>query len=66
MVLDTLKKVCPKTDVGKGVYDADYEALELLLPLAAKIVYHTAIRLRRDLYAPLRPRLPTTRGGAVW
>ena len=46
-MIDTLKKIRPKTDVRKGVYDADYEALEPLLPLAADfgiavvIVHHT-------------------------
>ena len=33
VVVVTLKKGCPKTDVGKGIYDADYEALKLLPPL---------------------------------
>ena len=47
VVVDTLKKVRPQTDVRKGVYDADYEALEPLLPLAAEfgvavvVVHHT-------------------------
>jgi hypothetical protein len=46
-VIDTLKKIRPKADVRKGVYDADYEALEPLLPLAAEfgvavvVVHHT-------------------------
>jgi hypothetical protein len=47
VVVDTLKKISPKADVRKGVYDADYEALEPLLPLAAEfgvavvVVHHT-------------------------
>ena len=47
VVIDTLKKIRPKADVRKGVYDADYEALEPLLPLAAEfgiavvVVHHT-------------------------
>ena len=47
VVVDTLKKVRPKADVRKGLYDADYEALEPLLPLAAEfgvavvVVHHT-------------------------
>jgi len=47
VVVDTLKKVRPKTDLRKGVYDADYEALEPLLPLTAEfgvavvVVHHT-------------------------
>lgn len=47
MVVDTLKKVRPKADVRKGLYDADYEALEPLLPLAAEfdvavvVMHHT-------------------------
>jgi hypothetical protein len=47
VVIDTLKKVRPRTDVRKGIYDADYEALEPLLPLAAEfgvavvVVHHT-------------------------
>jgi len=36
VVADTLKKVGLKTDVRKGVYEADYESLEPLLPLAAE------------------------------
>ena len=36
VVIDTLKMVRPKTTGKRGVYDDDYEALEPLLPLAAK------------------------------
>lgn len=47
VVVDTLKKIRPRADLRKGVYDADYEALEPLLPLAAEfgvavvVVHHT-------------------------
>lgn len=36
VVIDTLKKVRPKTSGQRNVYDVDYEALEPLLPLAAQ------------------------------
>jgi len=47
VVVDTLKKVRPRTSGNRGVYDVDYEALEPLLPLAAAhnvaivVVHHT-------------------------
>jgi hypothetical protein len=47
VVVDTLKKVRPRTSGNRGVYDVDYEALEPLLPLAAEhsvaivVVHHT-------------------------
>ena len=47
IVVDTLKKIRPKTNPNRSVYDVDYEALEPLLPLAAKfgvaivVVHHT-------------------------
>lgn len=47
VVVDTLKKVRPRTFGNRGVYDVDYEALEPLLPLAAEhgvaivVVHHT-------------------------
>lgn len=47
VVVDTLKKVRPRASGNRGVYDVDYEALELLLPLAAEhdvaivVVHHT-------------------------
>src|SRR5215203_672216 len=47
VVVDTLKKVRPRASSNRGVYDVDYEALEPLLPLAAKhnvaivVVHHT-------------------------
>jgi hypothetical protein len=34
--IDTLKKIRPRERVNKSVYDLDYEALEPLLPIAAK------------------------------
>jgi hypothetical protein len=36
VVVDTLKKVRPRTNGQRGMYDVDYEALEPLLPLAAE------------------------------
>jgi DNA-binding transcriptional ArsR family regulator len=36
VVIDTLKKVRPQTNGQRSVYDADYEALEVLLPVAAE------------------------------
>lgn len=47
IVVDTLKKVRPRTSGMRSVYDLDYEALEPLLPVAAEhgvailIVHHT-------------------------
>lgn len=47
VVVDTLKKVRPRVGANKGIYDADYEALEPLLPLAAEfgvsilVLHHT-------------------------
>lgn len=47
VVVDTLKKIRPRTSGNRGVYDVDYEALEPLLPLAAEhnvavvVVHHT-------------------------
>jgi len=34
VVIDTLKKVRPRTNGQRGVYDVDYEALEPLIPIA--------------------------------
>jgi hypothetical protein len=45
--IDTLKMVRPRVSGNKGIYDADYEALEPLVPLAAEhrvaivVVHHT-------------------------
>ena len=45
--MDTLKKIRPKTNPNRSLYDVDYEALEPLLPLAAEfgvaivVVHHT-------------------------
>jgi AAA domain len=36
VVIDTLKKIRPRTGGNRSVYDLDYEALEPLLPLAAE------------------------------
>ena len=36
VVIDTLKKVRPRGNGNKNIYDVDYEALEPLLPLAAE------------------------------
>lgn len=36
VVVDTLKKIRPRTSGNRAVYDVDYEALEPLLPLAAE------------------------------
>jgi hypothetical protein len=47
VVIDTLKKIRPKSNGNRGVYDVDYEALEPLLPIAAEygvsilVVHHT-------------------------
>jgi hypothetical protein len=47
VIVDTLKKVRPRVGPNKGVYDADYEALEPLLPLSAEfgvsilVLHHT-------------------------
>ena len=36
VVIDTLKKVRPRANGNKNIYDVDYEALEPLLPMAAE------------------------------
>lgn len=36
VVIDTLKKVRPRTNGNRNIYDVDYEALEPLLPLASE------------------------------
>jgi hypothetical protein len=47
VVVDTLKKLRPRTSGNRSVYDVDYEALEPLLPLADEhnvaivVVHHT-------------------------
>jgi hypothetical protein len=47
VVVDTLKKIRPRTSANRNVYDVDYEALEPLVPLAAEhnvaiiVVHHT-------------------------
>ena len=47
VVMDTLKKIRPRTSGNRSVYDVDYEALDPLLPLAAErnvaivVVHHT-------------------------
>jgi hypothetical protein len=47
VVIDTLKKVRPRTSGNRSVYDLDYEALEPLIPIAAAhgvgvlVVHHT-------------------------
>jgi hypothetical protein len=46
-VIDTLKKVRPRTFANRSVYEVDYEALEPLIPIAAEhgvailVVHHT-------------------------
>ncbi len=41
VVVDTLKKVRPRTGGNRNIYDVDYEALEPLVPLAAE--HNTAV-----------------------
>lgn len=47
VVVDTLKKIRPRTSANRSLYEMDYEALEPLLPIAAEygvgivVVHHT-------------------------
>jgi hypothetical protein len=53
VVIDTLKKIRPKANANRSIYDVDYEALEPLLPLAAEfsvsiLVLHHARKMGSD------------------